>query len=307
MSAWLAALAAGVSVLILSFAQDAVPGLAFYHTWQYALALVVAIGLTVFYALRERRYRLAMVGVAVIGCAALYAGLTGADTETVARGPGQVVHAGGGTVVHFPIADAAQVRAGSARLALSGRGSLAPGGRSYTQSSVLIAQMRPAAYLDATDLRGRHLTITQPQGSAFLSPILLFPTRAKLRDRSYPIDLFALPALERTVQAFYFSPSDVAEVRRAELGDGEPALLVALTDARRNLVPGGIGFLPQGVLTRIDDVRLTASIGRYPVLVVAAAPWPPLLIGGAVLAVLGVIVRRRKEAVSPGRQERLSI
>lgn len=298
MSASPTAVIAALAVVFLSFAQDAVPGLAFYHTWQYALALAVAIGFVANHTLRERRYRLATVGIAVMGLTALYVGLTGDDTQTLARGPGQVVHVGGDTVVHFPIATAAQVRDGSAVLDVVGRGSLPPGGRSYAGSSVLISEMHPAAYIEAYDRHGRHLTVTQPQGNAFLSPILLFPGHERLRDRSYPTDVFALPSLSRTIEAFYFSPNDVATLQHASLPAGDPAVLVALTNSDHKLVPGGIGFLPQGVPTSIGDVRLTASIGRYPVLVVASAPWPPLLIGGVALTALGIALRLRKRAMA---------
>ncbi|HVA36174.1 MAG TPA: hypothetical protein VNJ51_01030 [Candidatus Dormibacteraeota bacterium] len=292
------AFVAALAVAALAFAPDAFPGLLFYHTWQYALALVLGLTVTVVYTFRERRYRLATAGVMVVGLAALYSGLTGADTATLARGAGQVVHAGGGAVVRFPIADAQTVRSGTATLDVIGRGPLRPSGRAYVDSSVLVAEMRPAAYVDAADARGRHLTVTQPQGNTFLSPVLLFPGRATLRGKTYPIDLFALPGVERQVQAFYFSPQDVAAVQRADLTAGQPALLVAITDDHHTLIRGGIAFLPQGVPTAVGDLRLTASIGRYPVLMVASAPWPPLLIGGALLAVLGVFVRRRKEAAS---------
>ena len=285
---------AALAVVLLSFAQDAFPGLTFYHTWQYALALALGLALSANYALRRRRCRLAMLGVAAIGLAGLYAGLTGADTELLTRGPGQIVHAAGGAVVHFPIIDAEQVRSGTATLDVVGHGPLRPNGRSYANSSVLISRMHPAAYIDAYDGRGRHLTITQPQGTSFLSPLLLFPARARLRDRTYAIDVFALPALSETVQAFYFTPADIAAVQHVP-PTGEAAVLVALTDRKRTLVPHGIAFLRQGEAADVGDVRLSAVIGRYPVLEVASAPWPPLLIGGALLAIVGVLVRRRKE------------
>ncbi|TAM74662.1 LPXTG cell wall anchor domain-containing protein [bacterium] len=285
---------AALAVVLLSFAQDAFPGLAFYHTWQYALALAVGIVLAANYAMRRRRYRLAMLGIAAVGLAGLYAGLAGADTALLMRGPGQTVHAAGGAVVHFPITDAQQVRAGTAVLDVAGRGPLRPGGRSYADSSVLISQMHPAAYIDAYDAAGRHLTITQPQGTSFLSPLLLFPSQARLRDRTYAIDVFALPALSQTVQAFYFTPADIAAVQHVA-PPRDAAVLVALTGRNRALVPHGIAFLRQGAASDVGGVHLTASIGHYPVLVVASAPWPPLLIGGALLAIAGVLMRRRKE------------
>jgi hypothetical protein len=98
-SARLTALVAGFVAIALVLDQDVAPGAAFYHSWQYALALAVALALMAGYAAGAwrghdgpvgRRLVLALAGLAVVDLAGLASGLLGPDTATIVGTPGTV-------------------------------------------------------------------------------------------------------------------------------------------------------------------------------------------------------------------------
>ena len=130
-----------------------------------------------------------------------------------------------------------------------------------------------AAYVEARDPRGRHLTVTQPTSSAFLSPVLLFPTTVKIMDRDLPADGFAVPALHRQVKVFYVAHGSSMAAQLHGMGQSD-AVLFAVDDDTGRPVPGGIGFAPSGSTVELGGLRLTASLGTYPQLIISAAPSP---------------------------------
>ncbi|HYW53229.1 MAG TPA: hypothetical protein VE826_04615 [Dongiaceae bacterium] len=300
MSSRIAALAVAAIVIALAAAQDLYPRTPLYHTWQYALALAIGLTVTLAYANGARRGNdgtagkrllLAMAGAVVAGLAGLASGLLGPDTATVAGTPETVVPIPAlAAAAFFGSADADTIARGSAgvivRRKTAGEIALAPSARRILGESLLYLEPQPAAYVDAYDERGAHLTVTQPTNTAFLSPVLLFRQRQRIGALDVPFDTFATPALHRVVRALYFTPRDLAQFNRANAGSKEPALvLTAADDAGK---PLGITLASSGSDVSIAGMRVRATVGTYPALAVASAPPAWALLLGVALFVLGL-------------------
>ncbi|MBV9439772.1 MAG: hypothetical protein JOZ24_07255, partial [Candidatus Eremiobacteraeota bacterium] len=92
MTARVAALAVALVAIGLVLAQDVLPATPLYHTWQYALALTIALLVMLGYAngarrgddgVAGKRLLLALAGAAVVVLAGLASGLLGPDTASV--------------------------------------------------------------------------------------------------------------------------------------------------------------------------------------------------------------------------------
>ena len=302
MSARVAALAVAVVAIALVLAQDLYPRTGLYHTWQYALALAIALVVVLAYANGARRgadgtvgKRLAwaMAGAALVAAAGIGAGLLGPDTATVIGTPGTVNPIPAlGAAAFFAPADGAAIGQGSGGVTLrrrdAGEVALAGEARRVLGESLLYLDPRPAAYVEAYDERGAHLTVTQPTNSAFLSPVLLFRDRQRIGAISVPLDTFATPARKRVVRALYFSPSELAQFQHvAGAVDGaRPALVVTVADDAGR--PLGITLVASGRDTTVAGIRIRATLGSYPALAIAAAPPTWALVTGIALFGLGV-------------------
>ncbi len=301
MSSRAAGVACAALALALTFAQLVVPGLALYHTWQYALALGLAlIGAAAYVvgALRGRdgrlgkRVALAVAGAGLVGVAGLGSGLLGPDTTEVTGSPGTVVPIpSAGLAAFFAQADAAGIARGGLGVVLRRRGGAdvrVDAARHPAYGDWVFALTnRPAAYVDAADDRGAHLTVTQPTGTAFLSPVLLFRDRQRIGELDVPLDTFAVPALHRVIHALYFTPSQLASFGHAGLATTVPALVLSGADDRGR--PLGIGLAPSGQPVDIAGVRVRVTLGTYPALEVAAAPSPWLVFSGVALVAAGLV------------------
>jgi peptide/nickel transport system substrate-binding protein len=300
MSARAFALVAAIVVTLLVLAQYTVPSWAGFHTWQYATALIAALVAILAYANGARkgedgdvgrRALLACAGAVIVGAAGLASGLLGPDTTTVARAPGQVAPLPDvGAAAFFPNADAETIRRGDAGLLLRMRdrssSALPLGAKRVFGPTELEVQPRLAAFVEAFDEHGNHQTITQPTNPAFLSPVLTFPQRVEVARKSLPADAFATPALHRAIRAFYFSSDDAPKAGPHGTG-GRSAILFSVDDDRGQPIPGGIAFATDGQTVEVGGLRLRATIGSYPSLLVSAVPYPIAVIGGFVLLVFG--------------------
>ena len=300
MSPRIAALGVAAIVIALAVAQDLYPRTPLYHTWQYALALAIGLTVTLAYANGARRGKdgtagkrllLAMAGAVVAGLAGLASGLLGPDTATVAGTPETVVPIPSlGAAAFFGSADADTIARGSAgvivRRKTADEISLAPSARRVLGESLLYLEPLPAAYVDAYDARGAHLTVTQPTNTAFLSPVLQFRQRQRIGALDVPFDTFATPALHRVVRALYFTPHDLAQFNPANAGSKTPALVLTVADDAGK--PLGITLASSGHDVAIAGMRLRATVGTYPALAVASAPPAWALVLGVALYVLGL-------------------
>ena len=302
----------------LTLAQDLRPGLDFYHTWQYAAMSGIAILLMASYAWSARtgadgasgkRVAIAMVGALTIAVAGFLSGLIGPDTVTVSGSPGTVTPIPDlRAAAFFGQADPATIAHGDAVVDLRKKNSVpivVPAGKHlYLGTSIVSLGARPAAYISARDLRGNHLTVTQPTNGTFLSPVLLFPNKQPIRDKVYPLDTFATPALHRIARVLYFTADDAATFNH--LGSKQPALVISVNADSGKTV--GLTIAPSDREVTVGDLRITATIGTYPEISIASAPHPlALAIGllmflGGSLAALNTARRSQIESVPASPQ-----
>lgn len=300
------ALASAFGIVAIVFAQDVAPQWRGFHDWPYALLVALLCQIVFGYANDARRGRdgevgarlvFAMIGAFVIGGAGLASALLGPDTETIVRAPGTVAPLPEvGAAAFFPSANAADIARGDAAIVLrrrSGAGvELLPGKRRFFGATELQIQPQTAAYVEARDVQGRRVTITQPTNPSFLSPVLLFGRTVPIAGKDLPSDAFATPALHRQIKAFYFSKAEAAHA--AARLPAKDVVLFAVDDGSGKLLQGAIGFAPSGAEVTLGGVRLRPTIGSYPALVVSAVPYPAAawlglacFVGGAAYAFAG--------------------
>lgn len=314
------AIVIALAAIGLTLAQDVRPGLDFYHTWQYAAALAVAIVIIVNYAWTARtgadgpagqRVAAGLLGALAVAIGGLLAGLIGPDTITVGGSPGTVTPVPDvEAAAFFASADPATIARGDAAVSLRRRGADAiavpASGKLYLGTSIVYLTSHPAAYIVARDARGNRLTVTQPASATFLSPVLLFPQDQPLRDKSYPLDTFATPGAHRIVRALYFSADDAQTFNH--LGTKAPALVLSVNDESGKSV--GLTIAPSGREVTVGDLHITATLGTFPRLIVASAPHPALLALGLVVFIAGIaaaLVRPKRRAPESGEGRARSV
>jgi len=302
-TARVAALAVALVAIALVLAQDLVPATPLYHTWQYALALTIALVVMLAYAngarrgndgVAGKRLLLALAGAVIADLAGLAAGLLGPDTAGVSGTPGTVVPVPAvGAAAFFAPADANAIARGTSGVTLRRRNApeivLSGSARCLAGESLFYLEAHPAAYVDVSDERGAHLTVTQPTNASFLSPVLLFTERQRIGELDVPLDTFAVPARHRVVHALYFTPHDLAQFPHASVNGvdtSKPALILTASDDAGK--PLGIALAPSGAGVALAGLRVRAAIGTYPALAIAAAPATWALVLGGVLFCAGI-------------------
>lgn len=309
----LALLCAG-AIVALVFAQDFAPAWPGFHTWQYAAAVVLAAAGAGSYTWNARKgadgafafpLGVAMAGALVVAVAGLASGLLGPDTQTLERAPGAVAPLPeAGAAAFFPNVDSTSLARGDIGITLRRRdGSsleLLAGQRRFLGAAALVLEPHVAAYVEARDARGDHLTITQPTNAAFLSSLLQFPQAVPIAGQTLPADQFAIPSAHRQIKAFYFS-RDATSKAHVRGFAGEDAVLFAVDDENGKLVPNGIGLARSGDDIQLAGLRLRVTIGTYPGLAISAVPLPLALglgslclAGGVLAAVLRVPLAGRR-------------
>jgi hypothetical protein len=301
MSGRFGAVVVALIAIALVLAQDISPRTPLYHTWQYALALAIGLAVVLLYAngarrgeegVSGKRLAVAMLGAAVVDLAGLAAGLMGPDTAAVIGTPGTVSPVPAlGSAAFFAPADAGAIAHGEGGVTLRRRNApeiaLGSGSRRVLGESIVYLDQRPAAYIDAYDENGAHLTVTQPTNPSFLSPVLLFRDTQRIATATVPFDTFATPGRKRMLRALYFTPKQLAQFNHAGIDPTRPALIVtAADDAGHEL---GITLVSSGQEVTIAGVRLRVTLGTYPALAIAAAPPTWALILGIVLFVFGIV------------------
>lgn len=279
--------------------QFAVPGRALYHAGWYnvtivALAVVaVAIGRKRFQTTRNPRFRLALIallcGTASTALAGAASGLFGPDNQTIIGAPGQRVPIEGLGVLIFGLG-AKELAGGTAvTLERPSRQPLSVGeAPRYAGNFILRSVPRSVAYVEAWDHRGSRLTITQPTGPTFLSPVLLMEHRQNLAGLDLPYDSFNVPALRRVVKAVAFDPAESALLLRGRVRPGDAAVLFAVDDENGRLLPHAIGLSYGGGRVAVGDLLLRARIATFPAVEVFSSPNLSVTVIG-VLIVIGAI------------------
>ena len=145
---------------------------------------------------------------------------------------------------------------------------------------LISAEPHLVATIEAWGMGGDRLTITQPLGSRFLSPMLTFPSTMEVAGFPLASDLFAIPARGRTVRAFLVTSTLMRDSRIARMSGGRAGVLWVVEDRGGRGLAHGIGFAADGSPTRLADVVLMPHLGLFPALRVASVPEPlPMIIG----------------------------
>jgi hypothetical protein len=257
----------GALLLVASF-ELAFPGSPLYH---YGWFNVLLAGMLVVLLMRTRGHAIVPAfGVAIVTFATIASGLLGPDEQVIVASPGESVRLDAlGENLVFPL-DV----------------NVSPiSGRVYRGAFVLEPVPRTVVRLEARDARGGTLTITQPTGEAFLSPVLLMRTKQTIDGFSLPFDSFAVPSLHRQIKAVLFDPADA--IRMSSLAPGYSVLFDLQDDAERQ-VPGGIGVAHNGETRSFGNLRLRPTVLQYPGVRVIAIPDVRAVIAGSLIAIGGL-------------------
>jgi hypothetical protein len=272
---------AAIAIVLTAAAcvEIALPGRTLYHGGWFNVVLA-ALAVICFAGVRRRSLAIAL-GAAIVACAAIANGLFAPDNNTVVGAPGQSVRVNdlGGTL-SFPLAQpGAQVQ----RPQFAGP---------LLTTFVLRPVQRSVVYVEARDSRGNHLTVTQPTGVAFLSPVLLMQQQQQIAGLQLPYDSFAVPAAHRIVKAVLFTPEQAAMMRGLE-GLASPAVLFAVDDENDRPLPHAIALCPDGRSVSVGGLLLHAAVLQYPAVEVIAVPSLVAVGIGALLVLGGFVTMRR--------------
>jgi hypothetical protein len=290
---------AAMLVTICVVAEIALPGKSIYHAGWYNVAIAALVVAAILAGRKQLhrstplRVRLAVVaivaGTAVAGLAAVASGLLGPDNQTFVGAPGQRMHVESLGVLVFPIASSEAPP--SVPIVLEQRfGAMALGERARNSGSFILWTVpHSVVYVEARDLRGNTLTVTQPSGSAFLSPVLLMEHRQTIAGMDLPFDSFNVPAARRIVKAVMFDADEAAMLLHGGAQLGAPAVLFAVDDENERALPHGIGLSAAGRAVRTDGLSLRGIVESYPAVEVVAAPNLLASAFGIALALAGLI------------------
>lgn len=275
-------IAAALAVAAAVVMEIALPGQAVYHAGWYNVLLAVLVAITVVAGRRRfrrtvsARTRVAVAaviaGTAIVGLAGVASGLLAPDNQTFVGAPGQRVRVESLGVLVFPIAPNDVPASASVTLERPLHAAIQIGERPReTGNFILRAQARSVVYVEVRDLRGNRLTVTQPAGSAFLSPVLLMEHRQTIAGMELPYDSFNVPAARRVVKAVMFAPAQAAMLHGGA-DVGEPAVLFAVDDESERPLPHAIALSAGGRPVRLGGLILRAIVSTYPAVAVVAAP-----------------------------------
>jgi hypothetical protein len=284
----IALIATAALVVAAVVVELALPGRTLYHAGWYNVAIAAAILINIALVrkylrnTRAPRRRLAAIavafGTAVCGLAGITSGLFGPDNQTIIGAPGQRVSVEGLGVITFPIGSEA-----STTPSVSIERARDAGG------FIVRTQLREVAYVEARDLRGNHLTITQPMGAVFLSPVLLMRQHQTIAGLDLPFDSFNVPAARRVVKALLFTAPQAAMVLHRNEGIAGAAVLFAVDDENDRPLPNAIALSDAGRTVQTGGLRLRATVGPYPAVEVVSAPNRMATILGTVLMLAGIV------------------
>lgn len=277
------------AVVVAAVVELAVSAQRIFHSGWFN----VALGALVVVALVSRPKRrsaswVALLGCVVAGAAAISYGLFAPDDRTVGGAPGQRVDVEGlGTLV-FPIADPGAPMRQVALARSNGRSRTFGPGAYDTGDAILRETPRTVVAVEALDARANHLTVTQPQGVVFLSPVLMMQHEQNIGGMRLPFDSFNVPAARRVVKAILFSPAEAAVMLHG-VAPGQGAVLFAVDDENDVPLPHGIVLAPDGQTVHAGGLALRATLQSYPSVVVSFTPNLVAVCAGALLFAGGLV------------------
>jgi hypothetical protein len=226
------------------------------------------------------------------GFAGVASGLLAPDSRTVIGAPGERVRVDdlGGSLA-FPLTPAGSASAAPVVLERPSHAQLALGERARDAGTfILHTTLRDVVYVAARDLQGGRLTVTQPNGTAFLSPVLLMEQRQSIAGMDLPFDSFNVPALRRIVKVVLFTPTQAAMLTHGDVGSGEAAVLFAVDDENERPLPHSIALAAGGGTVRAGGLLLSAAVTTYPAVEVVAAPALAVVVIGTAVVLAAFVV-----------------
>ena len=299
--------AAALAVAAAAIVEILIPGQGVYHAGWFNVVLGALVVITFVAGRRHYRHaalprtRLAtlilIAGAAIAGFAAVTSGLFGPDNQTLIGAPGQRIRVESLGVLAFPLASGDEAAMQSVTLERPLHASVTIGERGRDAGNFILHTIaRSVVYVEARDLRGNRLTVTQPAGTAFLSPVLLMQHRQTIAGLDVPYDSFNVPALRRVVKAILFTPAQAAMMLHGGTQPGEPAVLFAVDDENERPLPHAIALSTGGGAARAADLSLRGSVAAYPAVEVVAAPNLLAAIAGALLVLGGAVALIQRPA-----------
>ena len=273
--------AAAFAVTIAVIIEILLPGREIYHAGWYNVALgalciyAIARGRTHFKQLHDVRRRAAfaaiLAGCSIAGFAGVVSGLFAPDNQTVVGAPGQRSRVESLGELVFPISAAGA--SGATVMLQRAWGGIAIGERFRDVGNFLLrAAPRNVVYVQVRDLRGNTLTVTQPSGAVFLSPVLLMEHTQSIAGSDLPFDSFNVPAARRVVKAVMFTADHAGMLVQRGAQLGAAAVLFDVDDENERPLPHGIGLSVAGAPVRLDSLILRGTVQTYPAVEVVAAP-----------------------------------
>ncbi|HVN69114.1 MAG TPA: hypothetical protein VMU38_05655 [Candidatus Binatia bacterium] len=290
---------AAILAIVAVVVEIVLPGQPVYHAGWYNVALcallvvAVAAGRRAVKRTRHARARVATIaivaGAVVAGFAGIVHGLFAPDDQMAIGAPGARIRVEGLGVFAFPYA-----QAGTQTTTVSlerSAGSVAIGERRRDVGNFILRTFqRDVAFVEARDARGSRLTITQPTGTVFLSPVLMMVHRQTIAGINLPYDSFNVPAARRVVKAVLFNAAQSAMLRGGAIG--EPAVLFAVDDENERPLAHAIGLSAGGNAVIAGGLSLRATVASYPGVEILAAPnlfataIGALLVGGGLVTLV---------------------
>lgn len=272
------------------------PGEPAYHRGWYnvglAAVLIVAVvsARGVFARAKLARVRFAAVAVAAgtlaLGLAGVANGLFAPDNRNVIGAPGQRVRVEALGTLFFPLINGDATRV---TLERSLHAPAAIGARRWNAGSFVLRTLpRSVVSVEARDLRGNRLTVTQPQGAVFLSPVLLMQQHQTIAGIDVPFDSFNVPSAGRVVKAVLFNSQQAAAfLHDPSIAAG--AVLFAVDDENDRPLPHAIAMSADGRDVRAANLRLRGEIVSYPQVEVVATPSLVAVVLGVLLVFGGLV------------------
>ncbi|MDQ6767445.1 MAG: hypothetical protein M3Z41_06510 [Candidatus Eremiobacteraeota bacterium] len=284
-------LGVSLAILFLGMFADQHPYDPAIHRWEAALAVALAALALLIVSLRsltqsryERFAALAGFGGVVIAIAFLSADLLVGPPQRVLSAPGQIYRPPNSArlAIVFPATRARDLGRGHVVSSVSVVAGahvlpLLIGQQLREHSYVLRADGWPAAYVRAWSSKHVAQTVTQPNGIAFVSPVLQFGDVDK---DGMLIDSFAVPALHRNVRVKYYSGLPAR-------GIDIPFLQLEIDEENGGSLFGGVAV--SGRTVKQAGMQLLFDLGTYPVVSIAGAPDRLVSVVGAILVLVGCI------------------
>jgi hypothetical protein len=260
------------------------------HRWELTLVTALVCLYLIVSAARSIRPARAEEGFAAIGAlggaviciAFVVAELLVGPPQRIEAAPGQVYRPphSSSLSIRFPTVTAQSLsRDPPTSVTVTWDGSsarLMEGGTLRVHSYLLQAARWPAAHISAWSRRHVGQTVTQPNGVAFVSPVLLF---TDLDTDGFPVDSFDVPALHREVRVKYY-PGLPAR------GIDVPFLQLQINEENGGALYSGVTI--SGRQLRAAGMILVFTLGSYPLVTMAPVPDEFMFIAGALVVGIGV-------------------